>query len=280
MSAPRTQRAVGAILLIAAGCSPGGPGASNHMDWDQYVPPTPEQVREEAERLSHRNWAEARGVEHFSQNNCVVHVHAPLEDVARWLAGKGARWERDVLGRECRTNRGLFVFRLRGQAWTQVVEDRRSQPFRRLGRGWERELSEALAARVIGYICGDTAGCVSYSYWDKGVLLEDFFGTGDVGDPESSFSDGSYFTSKLRDLTLADIKDDQWDFTENFFREQDAFEPSLEFEYFLPDLRERRRYDPSKPLLVKNPGWDGELAGMRFHMHPPEIERIDHLDFD
>src|SRR5262245_27582709 len=73
---------------------------------------------------SQRPWETRRGRETIDYNNNLLLIRAPVEDVARALADRTERWERDVLGREIVLGQfGVFVFRLREHSWTEVVPE-------------------------------------------------------------------------------------------------------------------------------------------------------------
>src|SRR5258708_5223063 len=71
-----------------------------------------------------RRWDRERGIWLIDYNNCLALVRAPVEDVCQSLEDRTARWERDVLGGEVVVaEEALFVFRVRGHAWTEVLHN-------------------------------------------------------------------------------------------------------------------------------------------------------------
>jgi hypothetical protein len=209
-------------------------------------------------------WENRRGFETIDYNNALILIRAPIDDIARALADRTQRWERDVLGREIVLgNHGAFIFRLRGHTWTEIVLD----PSIATGI-WEQALSSQLKTRVIRYEVSDTMGGVIYGLYENGELLEELEATDNgSGGPDDSTS----FSSRVRDLKRDDIAD-IWDFTRRFLIEQDAFEPGISFEFFLG-----RRYRPGDRVRVVNPGFTLRTADGQSRVSTPPIERVDYL---
>jgi hypothetical protein len=212
-------------------------------------------------------WKDRRGVRTTDYNNTVVLVRASIDAVGRSLTDRTERWERDVLGKEIVVgDEGAFIFRLRGHIWTEVVIGP-LQAGRFLGP-WEQELSSRLATRVITYSVSDTTGAIGYDLYERGELLEKLDATDDGSGRASS---DTKFSSRLRPLKRNDITD-IWSFTEEFLVAQDAYEPGIEFTYFLG----RQKYRPGDRLKVVDPGFP--LAGRKKTVvSKPPIERVDYL---
>ena len=212
-------------------------------------------------------WEDRRGVRTTDYNNSVVLTRASIDEVGDYFSDRTERWERDVLGKEIVLgDEGAFIFRLRGHIWTEVVVGP-LQADRSLGY-WERELSNRLATRVITYSVSDTTGAVGYGLYERGELLEELDG---MDDGSGRAGKDTKFLSRLRPLKRNDITD-IWRFTEEFLVAQDAFEPGIEFTYFLG----RQKYRPGDRLEVVNPGFP--LAGRKetvVSILP--IERVDYL---
>jgi hypothetical protein len=212
-------------------------------------------------------WESRRGVRTTDYNNSVVLIRASIDEVGRSLTDLTERWERDVLGKEIVVgDEGAFIFRLRGHSWTEVVIGP-LQADQSLGL-WERELSSRLATRVITYSVSDTMGAIGYDLYERGELLEKLDAT---DDGSGKASRDTKFSSRLRPLKRNDITD-IWSFTEEFLVAQDAFEPGIEFTYFLG----RQKYRPGDRLKVVNPGFP--LAGRKeTAVSILPIERVDYL---
>jgi len=225
-----------------------------------------------------RPWEIRRGVETIDYNNNLLLIRASIDDVARALADRTDRWERDVVGREIVLGRfGAFVFRLRGHAWTVVVLEARPE----LG-GWAllirigeqtRALSNFLKTRAIYYWVGDTTCTVGYELYENGELLEKLSAT-EGGSPDDTFS------SRLRDLKRQDIRN-IWLFSRQFLVDQDAFEPGISFSYFIDHTEYRRRQDTPRPgdsVRIVNDGFSMWMPdGSRSQPSIPPIERADYL---
>jgi hypothetical protein len=213
-----------------------------------------------------KSWESSRGSRTTDYNNALTLIRAPVDDVIRALADHTERWERDVLGRDIVLGQqgGAFVFRLRGHSWTEVVLEM-CKPVWSLH---EEALSRQLSTHVIDYSVSDTSGCIGYSLYENGELLEDlsFIESG-------CDEDTNTFSSRLRDLKLDDIAN-VWSFTDEFLVDQDAFEPGIDFAYFLgcwcgtvPDGDRHRIVNPGFTFMMPN----GPVVSV------PPIERIDYL---
>jgi hypothetical protein len=204
-----------------------------------------------------------RGFETTDYNNSLVLIRASIDEVGNALADRTERWEQNVLGKEIIVNeQGAFIFRLRGHNWTEVV----IEPFP--AGPWEQELSSRLATSVISYAVSDTTGSIGYRLYEKGELLEQLDATDNgSGGPDND----TRFSSRLRSLKRGDMKD-IWRFTEKFLVDQDAFEPGINFTYFLG----RQRYRPGDRLMVGNPGFT-LVTGQQSVVSIPPIERVDYL---
>lgn len=148
-----------------------------------------------------------------------------------------------------------------GRAW-------RLKPIWSLG---EQALSRRLKTRVIDYSVSDTSGYVGYSLYENGELLEKLSAL-EGGSDELEGSNS--FSSSLRDLKLDDITN-IWEFTKRFLVDQDAFDPAIDFAYFLGAWRADRPHSGNRFCIV-NPGFTLVTASERVVSIPP-IERIDYL---
>src|SRR5262245_2881468 len=223
-------------------------------------------------------WESRRGRQTIDYNNNLLLVRAPVDDVARALADRTERWERNVVGREIVLGQfGAFVFRLRGHSWTVVVPEVRPE-----WQGWAlligiteqtRALSRLLRTRAIYYWVGDTSGTVGYELYENGELLEKLSAT-EGGSPDDTFS------SRLRDLKRRDVRN-IWRFSHQFLVEQDAFEPGIAFEYFIDYTEYRRRRHPHRPgdlVRIVNDGFTMWMPdGSRSQPSIPPMERVDYL---
>jgi hypothetical protein len=213
-------------------------------------------------------WGEKRGVGVIERNGHAVHVRAGVEETAAELARSAVRWEKDALGKPVRPGAAnLIVFRLRGSAWTIVVDDMYDA----------RELSLALKTEVIDFMVSDTwGGAIGYTWFDKGERVEHFRGSEDGSEDE--------FESTLRSLSRRERKK-HFDVVEKFFVERDAYEPGLAYEYFFrqgePPARTSRLLgiDPEPPAIgprLGNPGIVCVLGDERI-VSKPDLERIDFI---
>ncbi len=218
------------------------------------------------------DWEKARGVWMIDYNNFLLLARSPVEEVAGAIAEDADLWERDTLGRRVVVQRdALFVFRLRGHRWSAVV----SQPYGRIpfgskGHAWEKRLSRRLRQPVIVYGVSDTCGSIGYTLVEDGEVTEDFFAEDQGSRPAPR---RSWFTSARRDIGLDRIGN-IYDFASEFFVEQGAFEPGIEFGYFFGDAEPEQ----GASGVVENPGFaafyprkSGKDRGT------PEIERVDYL---
>ena len=233
-----------------------------------------EQLREE---WLNKEWDKARGIETTDYNNSLVLLRASVEDVAQALAPHSTIWERDVLEREIVLSKtALFVFRLQGHTWTEIVYRGYTNPIQQaLGQDWERSLSQRLDTQLISYNVSDTTNSIGYSFWQDGELLEEW--TSGDGD--------SQFFSKLRTVTVNDENKIQTCAYE-FFREQDAFEPGITFTYFLDPHINSLKSSPTSAntsvdnrVVVQNPGF-GLVVGGQTSWSTPNIERVDYIAFE
>jgi hypothetical protein len=210
-------------------------------------------------------WEKRRGLLTTDYNNYLVFVRAPIDDLARAVADRTERWERDVLGQDViLSQNSAFVFRLRSHNWTIVAPE----PF--TAALDEQLSSRGFNARVISYGVSDTTGSIAYSLYENGELLEQFNATeGDHGRPDSSSS----FTSRLRALKLEKIPN-IWAFTQQFLVEQDVLEPGVDFGYFLRPFP-GWPFRGGETVRVANPGFTIMQDDSRFLDVPP-IERVDY----
>ena len=212
-------------------------------------------------------WESKRGSWTTDYNNSLTLIRAPIDDVVDALADRTDRWERDVLGRDIVLGEqgGAFVFRLRGHTWTEVVLEQ-LKPIWSLG---EQALSRQLKTRVIDYSVSDTSGSIGYSLYEHGELLEKLSAL----EGGSDMPEANMFSSSLRHLKRDDIPN-IWAFTRQFLVDQDAFDPGIDFAYFLG--RWRGDVPAGDRHRIVNPGFtfmmpDGPVVSV------PPIERIDYL---
>jgi hypothetical protein len=214
-------------------------------------------------------WESMRGSRTTDYNNSLTLIHGPIDHVVDALAGRTDRWERDVLGREIVLGEqgGAFVFRLRGHTWTEVV----LEPLKPIWSIGEQALSRLLKTRVMRYSVSDTSGYIGYSLYENGELLEKLSAL----EGGSDVPEANTFSSSLRDLKRDDISN-IWAFTRQFLVDHDAFDPGIDFTYFLGAWRADRPLSPGDRQRVVNPGFtfiksDGPVVSV------PPIERIDYL---
>jgi hypothetical protein len=219
----------------------------------------------------HKAWDRERGIATSDLNNSIVLIRSSVEEVAQALAPSMRTWVPNVLGQEVLLAKGsIFVFRLRGQSWTEIVcRDYVEETFGMLGEEWEKELSRRPQTRLIYYVVSDSTGCVGYWLWQKGELLEKFFAV-ENGEGGPRRGESGFF-SKQRATTIDDIKN-MWVWADQFFREEDAFDSGIEFDYFLGH-REAR---VGERVTVQNPGF-GLVVGGETVWSKPEIDRVDYL---
>ncbi|HZU36189.1 MAG TPA: hypothetical protein VFA18_09780 [Gemmataceae bacterium] len=214
-------------------------------------------LRQEAAHWLNKQWESERGIENTDYNNTLVLVQAPVQETAQFLAGKPARWERDVLGHEIiMADPSLLIFRLRGQDWTEVLSSDDDY-------SWRQALSRRLGVRVIHYSVSDTVGYVGYELCHRGRTLETY-----------SATEGQrpVFHSKIRpNVPRATGGRGEW--AHAFFVEQSAFEPFLAFDYFFG----YRRPAVGERVIVQNPGHIGQIdANVEVCTWPP-MERVDYV---
>jgi hypothetical protein len=63
--------------------------------------------------------------------------------------------------------KAVFVFRLRGHSWTEVLDDHDHYQ-------WVQRFSGRLHTQAIFYYVTDTAGAIGYDFYAEGRLLERF----------------------------------------------------------------------------------------------------------
>jgi hypothetical protein len=135
----------------------------------------------------------------------------------------------------------------------------------------EEALSRQLKTQVIDYSVSDTSGYIGYSLYENGELREKLSALeGGSDEPEGSNS----FSSSLRDLKRGDITN-VWEFTKRFLVDQDAFDPGIDFPYFLGAWRADRPHSGNRFRIV-NPGF-GLITSSDHVVSIPPIERIDYL---
>jgi hypothetical protein len=212
-------------------------------------------------------WESMRGSWTIDYNNSLTLIRAPIDDVVRALTDWTKRWEKDALGRDIVLGEqgGAFVFRLRGHTWTEAVFDRFvwSVP--------EQALSQRLNTRVISYSVSDTSLYIGYSLYENGELLEQLSAL-EGGSDELPGS--NTFSSRLRDLRREDITN-AYRFTREFLVDQDAFDPGIDFAYFLG--RWRQDVPVGERHRIVNPGFTFRMPDGSSLVSIPPIERIDYL---
>ena len=221
--------------------------------------------------MMHNFWELARGLFMLDYNCLILLTRAPVESVAGVIAEEGVAWHRDVLGSDVTVHLdSAFVFRLRGHEWSIVVDRPSARvPYGSEGYEWEKSLSCRLHAPVIVYGTSDTCCTIGYTLVEDGQIVEDFFAAGGEGDRPAS--EGSRFTSMRRQVILHQIEN-KYDFVEQFFVEQDACDPGIDFGYFF----DHHPPEVGKSGRVKNSGlWTPHANGaVRVS---PAIERVDYL---
>jgi hypothetical protein len=223
-------------------------------------------------------WDKRRGLENVARNQSLLLLRSDVETVGKFVAANAVRWERDVLGQTvCSGACNILLFRVRGQSWAialgDVLELSIAVPF-----------SREFHSEAIEYQVSDTCASIGYSYFRDGELLEELFC--EMGAGNRPRRRGSKFNSKIRNLRLADIKDG-WAFVDQFFRDHDAYEPSLSYEYFL-----HRSKQPQQATIVMpgtadiqddrwpricNPGWATRLPNGHEIVSIPDLERVDFI---
>jgi len=215
-------------------------------------------------------WESMRGSWTTDYNNSLTLIRAPIDHVIDALANRTERWETDVLGRDIVLGEqgGAFVFRLHGHGWTEAVLER-PKPLKPIWSIGEQALSRLLKTRVILYSVSDTSGYIGYSLYENGELLEKLSAL----EGGSEVPEANTFSSSLRDLKRDDISN-IWAFTRQFLVDEDAFDPGIDFAYFLG--RWRGDVPAGDRHRIVNPGFtfmmpDGPVVSV------PPIERIDYL---
>jgi hypothetical protein len=214
-------------------------------------------------------WESMRGSWTTDYNNSLTLIRASIDHVVDALADRTERLERDVLGREIVLGEqgGAFVFRLRGHTWTEAV----LEPLKPNWSIGEQALSRLLKTRVISYSVSDTSGYIGYRLYESGVLLEKLSAL----EGGSDVPEANTFSSSLRDLKRDDISN-IWAFTQQFLVDQDAFDPGIDFAYFVGAWRALRPHSPGSRLRIVNPGFTF-VTGSDCVVNIPPIERIDYL---
>lgn len=214
-------------------------------------------------------WESMRGSWTTDYNNSLTLIRAPIDHVVDALADRTERWERDVLGQEIALDHqgGAFVFRLRGHTWTEAV----LEPLKPIWSIGEQALSRLLKTQVIGYSVSDTSGYIGYSLYENGELLEKLSAL----EGGSDLPEANTFSSSVRDLKRDDISN-VWAFTRQFLVGQDAFDPGIDFGYFLGAWRAVLPHSPGNRFRIVNPGFTFVTASDSVVNIPP-IERIDYL---
>ncbi len=185
-------------------------------------------------------WEQCRGIESIDLNDNLILVQAPIEQVAQSFnqVRQVARWERDVYGREIEIlGYSFVVFQLRGHSWTTIHELtflHKQVPLR------EKDiqlLSGLLHTKTICYLVSDTGGHIGYHLYDCGESMEKLYFTSDVEgeidededadeDEDMKIQGTCQFKSQIREIKAEDINN-HYDFTYDFFREQDAYVPDF-----------------------------------------------------
>jgi hypothetical protein len=200
-------------------------------------------------------WETRRGIWSTDYNNCLALLRASVEDVALAFRRRAARWERDALGAEIQTGeKALFVFRLRGHIWTEVLQ---SQDDYR----WVASFSRRLGTEAIVYCVSDTTNSIGYDFYRAGRLQERFEYVG---------CQRHRLRSKVRRSLPQDVEDSRlW--PDRFFREQDALDPFIDFDYFF----NHRRPEAGERAIVQNPGHQ------LWHLPEPVVTRpgLERVDY-
>jgi hypothetical protein len=217
-------------------------------------------------------WEKARGIWMIDYICYLLLARAPVEELAGAIAEDAEVWEQDVLGRQILVRRdALFVFRLRGHRWSIAAS--RSfgwVPYGAIGYAWEKRLSRRLRQPIIVYGVSDTSGWIGYTLVEGGEVVEDFFAEDQGSRPAP---ERSWIQSARRNVELSQVGD-IYDFVGEFFLEQDAFDPAIDFEYFLG----RAERGIGESVVVENPGFSFVTApDWEAYRSTPQIERVDYL---
>ena len=143
-------------------------------------------------------------------------------------------------------------------------------PYGAIGYAWEEWLSRRLRQPIIVYGVSDTCGSIGYTLVEGGEVVEDFFAEDQGSRPAA---ERSWIKSARRTVELSQIGN-IYDFVGEFLLAQDAFDPAIDFKYFL----DRAERGVGESVVVENPGFSFVAApDWEEYRRTPQIERVDYL---
>ena len=205
-----------------------------------------------------RPWPSRRGIETIDRDIGLVLARTTVEHLASEIAPKATTWQRNVLGRSVVVAPDFgWVFRLEGHEWAIFVHDAYHLA------GSPVDLSARLSVPVLAYDRSDTMCSIGYVFAEGGAVRESL-----------SLVDGELeFSSELR----PDLRPESgYQTAQQFFREQDAYEPGIFVNYFFSDASTVPRLVSGDERIVGNPGFTlctdaGDVTTF------PTFERVDYL---
>ena len=201
-------------------------------------------------------------------------VKTSVDELAKVLSPLALEVRRNVVDTQISSS-GCFIlsYQIVGQAWSGILVDMIYYNHQHDICAFPSvaELSTITSCPVVDFSVSDTVGCIGYTLFENGEIIEYFAGSEDDSDllaesnipvetyqfcpyPEYEEGDGpliqkAAFWSRDRTLTAKDIGN-IWKFPDQFLRDRDAYEPAIDIRYFLGtySLKRDQQYE------VKNPG--------------------------
>lgn len=255
-----------------------------------------------------RPWPDRRGLESFESHAGSILVRVSIDELADAIAPYATEVRRDVLGDEIEVSGCfLFAFQLVGHQWSAILPNLvLNLPGLYCSLPPEAQLSKLVGQPVIKLFMGD--GFLGYKLFEPDGIIEYFVGSGgepfdrekepgipiqrsevtypceDEDEPDSvQIID---FWSRDRSLTAAalnnrwttghrSITDNRWTFPDQCLRKYDAYDPGLDFRYFLENgwsLRRGMTYKTCNPGVTLS-------TGRREATAIPEFVRVDYFRF-
>lgn len=210
-----------------------------------------------------RPWGTRRGIEPSDGGHDVIAVRAPVQDVSAAYARRGFTVVPDAVDKTVTIGRWIgFVVRLKGHAWTMVLEGDTTSNAK---PPTPIELSKDIGAPVLQFASYEDG--IAYSYFEAGALVEQMEGNG--GDVVK-FESRKRARADLARVPPAAIAN-------AFVTDHDAYVSDIGASYFFGDGRTRPELVIGAKLRVANPGFVLMVGRGREVVSRPEIEKIDYL---